>query len=111
MSIATTGPWVAGILVALGMSMDVAEGPTGPPRAVIDGTGPGWKSLGEKDFAPVNCSRETWTWTEGMVHCSGQPVGVLRTAKEYGNFELVARWRHLQSGGNSGIFVWAPRRR
>jgi hypothetical protein len=23
------------------------------------------------------------------------------------NFELVAQWRHLQSGGNSGIFVWA----
>ena len=24
------------------------------------------------------------------------------------NFELVAEWRHLDSGGNSGIFVWAP---
>ena len=24
------------------------------------------------------------------------------------NFELVAEWRHLKSGGNSGIFVWAP---
>jgi hypothetical protein len=22
------------------------------------------------------------------------------------NFELVAQWRHLRSGGNSGIFVW-----
>ena len=24
------------------------------------------------------------------------------------NFELVAEWKHLRSGGNSGIFVWAP---
>ena len=24
------------------------------------------------------------------------------------NFELVARWRHRKSGGNSGFFVWTP---
>ena len=41
------------------------------------------------------------------MHCTGQPVGVTRTRKPLGNFELVAQWRHLQSGGNSGIFVWA----
>ena len=31
----------------------------------------------------------------------------MRTKKQYTNFELVAQWKHLQSGGNSGIFVWA----
>ena len=77
------------------------------PRAFIDGKGAGWKTLGEADFAQVNCKPETWTWKDGAVHCTGQPVGVLRTAKTYKNFELVATWRHLQSGGNSGIFVWA----
>jgi hypothetical protein len=41
------------------------------------------------------------------VHCTGQPVGVTRSRKRFGNFELVAQWRHLKSGGNSGIFVWA----
>jgi hypothetical protein len=35
---------------------------------------------------------------------------VIRTRKPVTNFELVAQWRHLQSGGNSGIFVWAPER-
>lgn len=77
------------------------------PKAFVDSNGPGWKALGESDFAQVNCKPETWTWNEGMVHCTGQPVGVLRTAKKYHNFEMVAAWRHLQSGGNSGIFVWA----
>ena len=24
------------------------------------------------------------------------------------NFELVVEWRHLSSGGNSGVFVWVP---
>ena len=31
-----------------------------------------------------------------------------RTKDPVTNFELVAQWRHLRSGGNSGIFVWAP---
>ena len=76
------------------------------PRAFLDGTGPGWRSLGEADFAPVNGDADTWTWKDGEVRCSGQPVGVTRTRKTYTNFELVAQWRHLKSGGNSGIFVW-----
>jgi hypothetical protein len=42
------------------------------------------------------------------VHCTAAPVGVTRTVKPVANFELVAQWRHLRSGGNSGIFVWAP---
>ena len=37
-------------------------------------------------------------------------MGVTRTKQPVTNFELVAQWRHLKSGGNSGIFVWAPRK-
>jgi len=77
------------------------------PKAVIDGTGPGWYALGNEHFVNVNCEPDTWTWTNGMVHCTGKPIGVIRTIKLHTNFELVAQWRHLQSGGNSGIFVWA----
>ena len=43
-----------------------------------------------------------------MTHCTGQPVGVIRSQKPYTNFELVAEWRHLKSAGNSGIFLWVP---
>jgi hypothetical protein len=78
-----------------------------PPKACIDGTGPGWKALGEADFARVNGDPDTWTWNEGVLYCTGQPIGVMRTQKEFTNFELVAQWRHLKSAGNSGIFVWA----
>ncbi len=77
------------------------------PKAFIDGTGPGWRTLGEADFVNVNTDPDTWTWKEGGVHCTGKPVGVTRSQKPVTNFELVAEWRHLQSGGNSGIFVWA----
>ncbi|MBL9123273.1 MAG: DUF1080 domain-containing protein [Planctomycetaceae bacterium] len=78
------------------------------PRATIDGTGPGWRSLGEADFVNVNCDPGTWSWQDGAAHCTGQPVGVIRSQKPVTNFELVAEWRHLKSGGNSGIFLWAP---
>jgi hypothetical protein len=84
-----------------------AETPPALPQATIDGTGTGWRALGEQDFVQVNCKPETWTWTNGFVHCTGTPTGVIRTEKVCTNFELVAQWRHLESGGNSGIFVWA----
>ncbi len=77
------------------------------PKAWIDGTGAGWRDLGQEDFTHVNCPQETWNWTNGYVYCTGQPIGVTRTKQIYTNFELVAQWRHLRSGGNSGIFVWA----
>lgn len=77
------------------------------PKAFIDGEGPGWVTLGEKDFVNVNCNEDTWTWKDGEVHCTGKPVGVIKSVKPYKNLELVAQWRHLSSGGNSGIFLWA----
>jgi hypothetical protein len=91
------------LAVATGFSAD----PGPQPRAFIDGTGPGWRSLGEADFINVNCAPDTWTWKDGFAHCTGRPVGVTRTRKPVVNFELVAEWRHLKSAGNSGIFVWA----
>ena len=84
-----------------------AQQSTPLPKAFIDGAGHGWYALGQEHFVNVNCAPDTWTWTNGLVHCTGKPIGVVRTIKLHANFELVAQWRHLQSAGNSGIFVWA----
>ena len=54
----------------------------------------------------VNCAPETWTVREGMIHCTGRPTGALRTTRQYENFILEVEWRHLTSGGNSGVFIW-----
>ena len=79
----------------------------GPPiRALIDDQGPGWRALTETDFKQVNSAEETWSWKEGTLYCTGQPVSVLRTAKTYKNFELVVEWMHEKKAGNSGVFVW-----
>ena len=80
------------------------------PKACIDGSGPGWRALGEKDFTNVNCASNTWTWKGDAVQCTGQPVGVIRSLHSMTNLELVAEWRHLEPGGNSGIFLWATER-
>jgi hypothetical protein len=99
---------VAGIALVLTIAaLGTADEPAVAPRAFLDGTGPGWRALGEEDFVNVNCDPQTWTWKDGVVHCTGEPVGVARTRTPLANFELVAQWRHLRSGGNSGIFVWA----
>jgi len=70
---------------------------------------PGWKALGKQDFVMVNGAPDTWQWIDGNLHCSGTPVGVLRSVKEYQNFEMSISWCHLKPAGNSGVFVWSPK--
>ena len=96
-----------GISMALVVSFSSADDPAAAPKAFVDGTGLGWVALGAKDFTNVNCDADTWTWKDGVAYCTGKPVGVIRSQKQYTNFELVAQWRHMKSAGNSGIFVWA----
>ncbi len=75
--------------------------------ALIDGKGPGWRTLTEDDFERVNLQKNSWTWEKSLAKCTGKPIGVERTKRQFTNFELVAHWRHLSSGGNSGFFIWA----
>ena len=97
------------ILLALAMFVGVVvRAEDEVPFARIDGAGPDWIDLGVNDFAPVNGDPDTWSWKEGLLTCTGAPIGVIRTKKVYTNFELVIRWRHLKPGGNSGVFVWSP---
>ena len=58
------------------------------------------------NWVNVNCAPETWTVADGVIKCTGHPTGALRTPRMYENFILEAEWRHLQSGGNAGIFIW-----
>lgn len=55
----------------------------------------------------INCAPETWRATNGVIACTGQPIGELRTARMYQNFILELEWRHLKPKGNAGVFVWA----
>ena len=54
----------------------------------------------------VNCAPETWSVRDGVIYCTGNPIGGLRTVRQYENFVLELEWRHLRRSGNSGFFVW-----
>ena len=55
----------------------------------------------------VNTSPETWRVEDGVLICEGLPIGVMRSEKQYENFILEIEWKHMEAGGNSGIFIWS----
>lgn len=75
------------------------------------GSLPGYRPLFNgknlKGWVNVNTEADTWSVQNGMLVCSGKPIGVMRSEKEYENFLLHVEWMHLEPGGNSGVFVWS----
>lgn len=55
----------------------------------------------------VNTAPDTWKVSNGELICSGHPIGVMRSARQYENFVLHVEWMHMEPGGNSGVFVWS----
>lgn len=58
-------------------------------------------------WVDVNTSKETWKIKNGTLICSGKPIGVMRTDRQYENFILEIEWKHMEAGGNSGVFIWS----
>jgi hypothetical protein len=58
----------------------------------------------------VNTTPETWTVKKDLLVCSGRPIGVMRSEKQYENFIMHIEWMHMEPGGNSGTFVWSGAR-
>jgi hypothetical protein len=51
---------------------------------------------------------QTWSVTNGVIHCTGQPVGYLRTTQSYSNYFLTVEWRFVKiapKADNTGILV------
>jgi Domain of Unknown Function (DUF1080) len=89
------------------------------PIAPVFADHPSWTALfnGQdlSGWVDVNTSKDTWTVRDGILICSGHPIGVMRSEKQYENFLLHIEWCHMEAGGNSGVFIWsdatpAPRR-
>lgn len=55
----------------------------------------------------VNCAPNTFTVRDGIIVSTGVPTGVMRTERQYENFEMELEWKHLKAGGNAGLFVWS----
>lgn len=59
------------------------------------------------NWVNVNTEPDTWKVRDGLLVCSGHPIGVMRSVKQYENFILHIEWMHMEAGGNSGVFVWS----
>ena len=101
-----------GMVLWMGSSVD-AQSPGAKAEASIEKEPdvPQFKSLfNGKDLSGwvnVNTKEDTWSVKDGLLVCSGKPIGVMRSAKQYENFILHIEWRHMKAGGNSGVFVWS----
>jgi len=50
----------------------------------------------------------TFTVTNGLMHCTGQPFGYTRTEKDFRDYKLTVEWRFVKPApraDNSGVFV------
>ena len=43
----------------------------------------------------VNTAEDTWHVKDGLLICSGHPIGVMRSEKQYENFLLHIEWMHM----------------
>jgi hypothetical protein len=95
----TTSTATAILVLALGAPLASQEAP------------PAWKDLfNGKDLSgwvDVNTSADTWSVKDGLLVCKGRPIGVMRSERQYENFILHIEWRHMEAGGNSGVFLWS----
>jgi Domain of Unknown Function (DUF1080) len=51
---------------------------------------------------------KTWSVTNGLIHCTGKPIGYLRTTQVYSNYFLTVSWRFVKvapKADNTGILV------
>ena len=62
----------------------------------------GWKLFIPDPNAEVT---RTWSVKNGVIHCTGEPAGYLRTTTPYNNYELTLEWRFPGKGGNSGVLL------
>lgn len=59
------------------------------------------------NWIDVNTASDTWRRDGDLLICSGEPIGVMRSEKQYENYILTVEWRHMEAGGNSGMFMWS----
>ncbi|MEE3373201.1 MAG: family 16 glycoside hydrolase [Planctomycetota bacterium] len=76
-------------------------------RPAADGFVPLFNGQNLDGWVRVNTPTSTWRVADGMLICSGRPIGELRTTRMYQNFVMEVEWRHMKPKGNAGIFVWA----
>ena len=64
----------------------------------------GWTFCMKGDADP----KATWSVTNGVIHCTGKPIGYLRSTGVYQDYVLTVEWRFLKvapKADNTGVLV------
>ena len=64
----------------------------------------GWSIFPKGESDPAN----TWSVTNAVIHCTGQPVGCVHSVSHYQDFVLTVEWRFLKvspKADNPGVLV------
>ena len=89
--------YMLGLIAIMASATSAAE-----PVALFNGKDfSGWKFEGEEGKVP----KLAWSVKEGILVSSGDPAGVIRTEKDYRDYELVLEWRWPDAPGNSGLLL------
>ncbi len=107
--------FAATIFISIGATLNGAaqdETPDSPPKHSRELSIPLFNG---KDFTGFTfCMKDgadplaTWSVTNGVIHCTGQKTGYLRTTQVYSNYFLTVEWRFVKvapKADNTGILV------
>jgi hypothetical protein len=64
----------------------------------------GWTLCMKDNAGPM----QTWSVTNGVIHCTGKPIGYIRTRQNYRDYRLTIEWRFVKiapKADNSGVLV------
>jgi 3-keto-disaccharide hydrolase len=78
-------------------------------QADKDGFTPLFNGKDLSGWVPVNVHPKSFFVKDGEIITTGQPIGYMRSEKQYENFILEMEWMHVNKHpvvGNSGLFVW-----
>ncbi len=106
-----TAMWVLVALARVSVAQDEAV-PNLPPLSTRENQ---VALFNQKDFTGFTFCMlndadpaRTWSVTNGVIHCTGQPFGYLRTTQSYSNYFLTVVWRFVKvapKADNTGILV------
>jgi hypothetical protein len=78
---------------------------TTPTVELFNGTNlDGWTFCMKNNADPA----QTWSVSDGVIHCTGQPSGYARTTQAYHDYQLTVIWRFVKvapHADNSGILL------
>jgi hypothetical protein len=94
---------LAAVLVASGCHGECSCGGGSEKVALWNGEDfSGWKLFIPDEDVDV---QEVWSVRDGVIHCTGQPNGYMRTTREYADYHLHLEWRWPEKPTNSGVLL------